>query len=69
LPIITNPTLNQVLAERGFELAFEGFKIHEIKRLKQSFSNYTWNDNILVFPIPQIEVDATSGILIQNPGY
>ncbi len=69
LPVIANPTLNQVLAERGFELAFEGFKIHEIKRLKQSFSNYTWIDNILVFPIPQIEVDATSGILIQNPGY
>ncbi len=69
LPVITNPTLNQVLAERSLELAFEGFKIHEIKRLKQSFSNYTWNNDILVFPIPQIEIDATQGVLIQNPGY
>jgi hypothetical protein len=69
---IAAPTLNDVLAERSFELAFEGFKIHEIKRLKQTFSvggNYTYNDPRLVFPIPQIEIDATEGILIQNPGY
>lgn len=69
LAVIANPTLNQVLQERVYELAFEGFRIHEIKRLKQSFSNYTWNDNILVWPIPKIEIDATEGVLTQNPGY
>jgi starch-binding outer membrane protein, SusD/RagB family len=69
LAVIANPTLNDVLQERIYELAFEGFRIHEIKRLKQSFSDYTWNDDILVFPIPQIEIDATEGVLVQNPGY
>jgi len=72
---IAAPTLNDVLAERTFKLAFEGFKIHEIKRLKQTFSNtpsggnYVYNDARLVFPIPQIEIDATEGALIQNAGY
>ena len=69
LSVIANPTLNQVLQERIYELSFEGFRIHEIKRLKQSFSDYTWSDNKLVYPIPQREVDATERILIQNPGY
>lgn len=69
LAVIAGPTLNNILAERVYELAFEGFRIHEIKRLKQSFSNYTWNDNILVFPIPQREIDATENVLTQNPGY
>ena len=63
------PTLNDVLLERRLELACEGFKIHEIKRLQLSFSNYTWNDNVLVYPIPQAEVDATEGVIVQNAGY
>lgn len=69
LAVIANPTLANVLAERRLELAFEGFRIHEIKRLQQSFSVWTWTSPELVYPIPQQEVDATSGALIQNPGY
>lgn len=69
LPVIASPTLADVLAERRLELAFEGFRIHEIKRLQQSFSVYNWNDARLVYPIPQREVQATEGILTQNPGY
>ncbi len=72
LAVIVNPTVDDILRERNFELACEGFKIHEIKRLKQGFSvngGYTYDDERLVFPIPQIEIDATEGILTQNPGY
>ncbi|MBC7850803.1 MAG: RagB/SusD family nutrient uptake outer membrane protein, partial [Chitinophagaceae bacterium] len=66
---IAVPLLQDILSERAWEFAGEGFKIHEIKRLKQSFSDYTWDDERLVFPIPQIEIDATEGALVQNPGY
>ena len=66
---IAAPTLDDVLHERLIELAFDGVRIHDIKRLKQAFSIYNWDDDILVWPIPQIEIDATEGILVQNPGY
>lgn len=69
LPIIVNPTLADVLFERRLELAFEGLWIHDIKRLRLSTGAYAWNDNRLVFPIPQREVDASEGIIVQNPGY
>jgi starch-binding outer membrane protein, SusD/RagB family len=69
LAVIAAPTLDDILFERRLEFACEGFKIHEIKRLKQNFSNYTWNDQKLVYPIPQAEVDATEGVIVQNPGY
>lgn len=69
LPVIAAPTLNDILQERIFELAFEGVRIHDIKRLKQSTGAFAWDDNMLVFPIPQREVDASSGVITQNPGY
>lgn len=69
LASIANPTLANVLQERIYELAFEGFRIHEIKRLQQAWSSWTWNSPKLVFPIPQREVDATQGLLVQNAGY
>lgn len=64
-----NPTLDDVRKERFIELAFEGQRIHNLKRLQLSTGSFPWNDNKLVFPIPQREVDATSGVLAQNPGY
>jgi len=69
LPVIANPTLNDVLLERIRELAFEGVRIHDIKRLKQSTGTFAWNSDLLVFPIPQREVDASRGVIVQNPGY
>ncbi len=68
LPSIVAPTLANILAERSLELAFEGFKIHELRRLKLSTGSLAYNDKILVFPIPQREIDANSS-LTQNPGY
>jgi len=69
LPEITNPTLDDILDIRYHELAFEGVRIHDVKRLKIMTGDYNWDANELVFPIPQREVDATNGIITQNPGY
>lgn len=69
LPIIADPTLDTILLERRLELAFEGVRIHDIKRLQQATGNFQWNDSKLVFPIPQRDVDASGGIIEQNPGY
>jgi hypothetical protein len=69
LPSFLVPTLNDVLQERIFELAFEGVRIHDIKRLKGTTGSLAWDNDFLVFPIPQREIDATEGIITQNPGY
>ncbi len=67
-PIVA-PTLEDVLKERVLELAFEGVRIHDIKRLRQTTGTFAWDDPKLVFPIPGQEVSASSGIIEQNPGY
>ena len=69
LPVIAVPTIADVLQERLRELAFEGVRIHDIKRLKLSTGTFAWNSDLLVFPIPQREVDASRGVITQNPGY
>jgi hypothetical protein len=65
-PVIT---LDDILEERFIELAFEGQRIHDLRRLRLPTGSFAWNDDKLVFPIPQREVDATNGIIVQNPGY
>ncbi len=62
-------TVDNILYERRLELVDEGQKIHDIKRLKLSADGFAYNDNKLVCPIPQREVDASNGVLEQNPGY
>ena len=69
LPVIANPTLDDVLEQRFLELAFEGVRIHDIKRLHLATGAYNWDDPKLVFPIPQRDVNASEGVLTQNPGY
>lgn len=69
LPEIADPTLEDILDARLHELAFEGVRIHDVKRLESMTGDYEWNADELVFPIPQREVDATNGIIEQNPGY
>lgn len=64
-----NPTLDDVLNERFLELAYEGHRIHDIRRLQGNVGDLPWNANLLVMPIPAREVDATSGVITQNPGY
>ncbi|GAA4499695.1 RagB/SusD family nutrient uptake outer membrane protein [Hymenobacter ginsengisoli] len=67
-------TLADILKERRLELAFEGFRLGDIKRNQQSafdpLTNTTlaWNSPKLVFPIPLREINANPN-LVQNPGY
>lgn len=65
-PVIA--TLPIILNERAHELAFEGFFLHDAKRTQTNIGTIAWNDNKLVFPIPQRELDANPN-LVQNPGY
>ncbi|AKD01875.1 RagB/SusD family nutrient uptake outer membrane protein [Pontibacter korlensis] len=70
---LSSLTLEDVLLERRLELAFEGFRIHDIKRTASELvgEDYTipWDAEILIFPIPRREIDASQGQLTQNPGY
>jgi hypothetical protein len=61
-------TLADILNERKLEFAFEGFSLHDAKRTQTNIGSIAWNDNRLVFPIPQREMDSNKN-LIQNAGY
>lgn len=61
-------TLEDILMERQLELAFEGLRVHDIKRTKGTTDTYTYNAPDLVLPIPQRELD-TNNLLVQNVGY
>lgn len=66
----TSVTLDDILYERRLELAFEGFKIHDIRRLHQNFATFVYNDPKLLFPIPAREINANPSLKTQqNPGY
>lgn len=63
-------TLDNIILERHLELAHEGQRIQDIKRLKQSVDGFAFDANELVFPIPINEINAVGpDILEQNPGY
>ena len=68
-----NPTLEDILLERKRELGFEGHFIHDIRRSEstiEQLGTFEWNDDLLVLPIPQREVDANPALKgQQNPGY
>lgn len=66
LPALTTVDLNRILLERKLELAHEGQGIHDIKRLKGSVDGTAFDDRALLLPIPQREIDASNGVLVQN---
>lgn len=61
-------TREDILKERQLELGFEGFFIHDIKRTQGNIAGLSYNDDSLVLPIPQPEMD-TNLKMEQNPGY
>jgi len=67
-PLVGSLTLELIFNERQLELAFEGFLLNDIKRTQGSVGTLPWNDNSLVFPIPQNEMD-TNSLMVQNDGY
>lgn len=55
-------TLAAILRERSLELAHEGFKLHDVKRLKLNVGTFPYNDPKLVFPIPSREIAANPAL-------
>lgn len=68
LPAASGVTLDDVLLERRLELAHEGHKLHDVKRLKGTVDGLPYDDPSLVFPIPAREIAANPN-LTQNEGY
>nr|WP_281171861.1 RagB/SusD family nutrient uptake outer membrane protein [Eisenibacter elegans] len=68
LASLLSVTLDNILLERRLELAFEGVRIHDIKRLQGVTGTFLWNDNRLVLPIPLRETNANPN-LKQNLGH
>ncbi|MEL6192620.1 MAG: RagB/SusD family nutrient uptake outer membrane protein [Bacteroidota bacterium] len=80
LPLDGSATLDDVtlLDERRMELAFENHRLNDLKRFGKAESvlgafaarnslSFTATD--LILPIPQGEINVSSGLLTQNPGY
>ena len=65
---LTTVNLDAILTERKLELAFEGQQVFDAKRLKRNIGAIAFNDNKLLIPIPQREID-TNKSLVQNAGY
>jgi starch-binding outer membrane protein, SusD/RagB family len=68
LASIDNPTVEQIVQERFLELALEGQRVHDLKRLKMEIDGFDYNAPELVFPIPQREINTNTN-LRQNEGY
>ncbi|KQM75950.1 starch-binding protein [Pedobacter sp. Leaf216] len=66
-------TLDELLAERGREFIFEGFRRNDLIRFGKFTTTKWWDHNPSsanrnLFPIPQRQIDLNSK-LKQNPGY
>ncbi|MEL6987029.1 MAG: RagB/SusD family nutrient uptake outer membrane protein, partial [Bacteroidota bacterium] len=69
LSSLENITLQDILDERFLEFTFEGHRFRDIKRLQLNFTNnIRFNDPIMIFPIPQREMDVNN-LLVQNEYY
>ncbi|MDB5236192.1 MAG: hypothetical protein JWR44_3185 [Hymenobacter sp.] len=71
---LTVVTKEAILKERRLELAFEGFRLGDLKRNQESTTDpatgasIPWNSPRLIFPIPLREINANPN-LTQNAGY
>jgi hypothetical protein len=61
-------SINDFVEERFRELGFEGDRLWTLKRLQMNVDNLLYDNDKLVMPIPQTELDVNSN-LVQNPGY
>ena len=74
LDLLSAVTLAVILKERKIELSFEGFELHDIKRLGVSTGFFTgggglpYNSPKLIFPIPKRDRIVNPN-LTQNEGY
>ncbi len=79
----TDNVLEAIRKERRNELALEGFRLYDLIRwgtyastMKAFYAKYGFADKgrdasekSWPFPIPQIEIDRSNGVLIQNSNY
>ncbi|MFY7652013.1 MAG: RagB/SusD family nutrient uptake outer membrane protein [Chitinophagaceae bacterium] len=67
---LTSVTLDDILKERYLETAFEGNRLHDVKRLRGTIGTAAnaWNNPKLILPIPLREMDVNKN-LVQNQGY
>jgi len=74
LASLPSVTLDDILKERKIELSFEGFNLHDIKRLGVTTGYFTGGGGLeydspkLIFPIPKREIIVNPN-LTQNEGY
>jgi tetratricopeptide (TPR) repeat protein len=74
LSSLTTVTLEDILKERKIELSFEGFNLHDIKRLGVTTGYFTDGGGLefdapeLIFPIPKRDIIVNPS-LTQNEGY
>lgn len=67
-------TLDELLNERGRELAWEGHRRQDLIRFDK-FANGTWEfkeitpKHVEIYPIPEWVMTANPGVYTQNPGY
>ncbi|MFT2008171.1 RagB/SusD family nutrient uptake outer membrane protein [Pontibacter sp. 13R65] len=59
---LSNITMEQILQERKTELAFEGFALHDAKRLQQSVGQLAYDSPNLVLPVPLREKNANPNL-------
>lgn len=67
-PVAGPVTLQDILDQRHIELAFEGHFLFDLKRTQGSVGGIDWDSSVLVYPVPQREIDANPE-LEQNDGY
>lgn len=65
---LSTPGQADFIEERFRELAFEGDRYWTLKRSKLNITGLSYDDNKLILPIPQTEIDVNKN-LVQNGGY
>ncbi len=66
----TTITLSDILLQRRLELAHEGHKLHDVKRLRMNVGTRPYDHPKLTLPIPAREIQAyLPVVLVQNSGY
>jgi hypothetical protein len=63
-----------LISERRAELGFENQRMLDLKRWGIAKAvmiahGKNFQDRHMLYPIPQSEIDASAGLLVQNPGY
>lgn len=66
--LLTTVAGQDFVDERFRELGFEGDRMWTLKRLKMDVDGLGYDDDLLIMPIPQAEIDVNANIK-QNTGY